>query len=118
MPHLIIEHSVNIVEQPDFEQLFSRMHWILTETGAFKLADIKSRVHPCQTYYIADGNTNNTFVHLRLEILEGRSTDVKKQAGERLLALLKETFAHSVKQKDCLLSVEIRDMARECYFKS
>lgn len=118
MPHLVLEHSTNIVESPDFENLFSRMHWILTETGAFKLSDIKSRVIPCATYYVADGNVNNSFVHLRLEILEGRSHDVKKQAGERLLALLKETFAQSVKQKNCALSVEIRDMIRDSYFKS
>ena len=117
MTHLILEHSTNIVEQPNFEQLFSRMHWILTETGAFKLSDIKSRVHACPTYYIADGNVDNSFVHVRLEILEGRSADVKKQAGERLLALIKETFSHSVKQKNCNLSVEIRDMAKDAYFK-
>ncbi|TAE28962.1 MAG: 5-carboxymethyl-2-hydroxymuconate Delta-isomerase [Candidatus Kapaibacterium sp.] len=118
MPHLVLEYSTNIVEQPDFERLFSRMHWILTETGAFKLADIKSRAVPCPTFYLADGNANNAFVHVRLEILEGRSHDVKKQAGERLLTLLKETFALSVEQRSCALSVELRDMQRDAYFKN
>lgn len=117
MPHLILEHSTNIVEKPDFEKLFSRMHWVLNELGAFKLADIKSRVHPCPTYYIADGDVNHAFVHLRLEILEGRSTDIKKQAGERLHTLLRETFAASAKERECQFSVEIRDMAKDGYFK-
>lgn len=118
MPHLILEHSANIVEKPDFEQLFSRMHWVLNELGAFKLSDIKSRVYPCPTYYIADGDTNHAFVHLRLEILEGRSADIKHQAGERLLALLRETFPSSMKERSCQFSVEIRDMAKDAYFKS
>jgi 5-carboxymethyl-2-hydroxymuconate isomerase len=117
MPHIILEHSTNIIEKPNFEQLFSRMHWVLTELGAFKLSDLKSRVYPCPTYYIADGDTNHAFVHLRLEVLEGRSPDIKKQAGERLLALLKETFHESVKQRSCQLSVELRDMAQDSYFK-
>lgn len=117
MPHIILEHSTNIVEKPDFEKLFSRMHWVLNELGAFKLADIKSRVYPCPTYYIADGDTNHAFVHLRLEILEGRTHDIKKQAGERLLALIKESFPESAKQRTCQFSVELRDMALDSYFK-
>jgi len=118
MPHLILEHSTNIVEKADFEQLFSRMHWVLTELGAFKLADLKSRVYPCPTYYIADGDANHAFVHLRLEIVEGRTSDIKKQAGERLLALLKETFHESLKQHSCQITVELRDMARDGYFRN
>jgi 5-carboxymethyl-2-hydroxymuconate isomerase len=117
MPHLVLEHSTNIAHTPDFQLLFSRMHWVLTELGAFKLADLKSRVHPCDTYYIADGDANNAFVHLRFEILEGRTADIKHQAGDRLMALLKEAFAATAKERNCLFSIEIRDMAREGYFK-
>lgn len=117
MPHIVLEHSTNIIEKPDFEQLFSRMHWVLNELGAFKLADIKSRVYPCPIFYIADGNPDHAFVHLRLEIVEGRSSDIKKQAGERLLALLRETFPESIKQRSCQLTVELRDMAKDGYFK-
>jgi 5-carboxymethyl-2-hydroxymuconate isomerase len=117
MPHLVLEHSANIAETPDFQQLFSRMHWVLTELGTFKLADLKSRVHPCETYYIADGDANNAFVHLRFEILEGRTGDIKHQASERLMALLREAFDETAKKRHCLFSVEIRDMAADGYRK-
>ncbi len=117
MPHIILEHSTNIVEKPDFATLFSRMHSVLMDAGVFKLDDIKSRVHPCETYYLADGNANNAFVHVEFGVFSGRSLEIQNQVGERFMAILAETFNDSLHERNCVVSLEIREMNRETYRK-
>jgi 5-carboxymethyl-2-hydroxymuconate isomerase len=117
MPHIILEHSPNIVENVDFKHLFSRMHTALTDMGIFKLEDFKSRVSVAEHHYIADGNENNAYVHVELAVLSGRGLDAQNEAGARVMGILRETFADSLYERTCVLSVEVREMNRDTYRK-
>jgi 5-carboxymethyl-2-hydroxymuconate isomerase len=118
MPHAILEHSQNVVDVVDPHDLFRRLHEIMTSAGPFALADIKSRVYECERYYIADGDPRNAFVHLSLNVLEGRDPEVLRQVGERALDLLREAYPESRASLNCQFTVEIREMARPLYFKT
>jgi 5-carboxymethyl-2-hydroxymuconate isomerase len=117
MPHIILEHSTNIVEKPDFSALLSTMHKTLMDFGVFKLQDIKSRVYACDTYYIADGKADNAFVHVEVRILSGRNQEMRQQIADRFMTLLQDNFSDSMHERRCVLSVEVREMDRETYRK-
>jgi 5-carboxymethyl-2-hydroxymuconate isomerase len=117
MPHIILEHSPNIVENVDFKHLFSRMHGALTDMGIFNIEDFKSRVRRTEHDYVADGHESNAYVHVELSILSGRSLDVQNEAGSRVMGILRETFADSLYERKCVLSVEVREMNRDTYRK-
>ena len=118
MPHAILEYTENVADDVDHQDLFRRLHEIMTGTGPFALADIKSRVYACERFFIADGDPHNAFVHLSLSVLEGRDSEVLNAVGKRALDLLRETYAESLASLNCQLSVEIREMARPLYFKT
>ena len=117
MPHAILEYSHNIIEAVDHHELFARLHELMISSGPFSIDDIKSRVYRADHFYVSDGNPQNAFVHLRLEVLEGRDLAVRQAVGERALALLEEIYAESLTHLHCQLSVEVREMARDTYFK-
>lgn len=117
MPHLILEHSPNIVETVDYRHLFSQMTNALMEFGVFNLADIKCRFRPCEHVFVAGGNPQNTFVHLEVRVFSGRSLELRTSLGESLLQLMRKTFADSLNEKICVLTVEIHEMDRQTYLK-
>jgi len=118
MPHLTLEYSDNLPETPDFGALFARLHAGLVEHGPFQLSQIKSRAIPCNQFLIGTGLPESIFVHLTVAILDGRPSAQRKQIGEHLLAVLREAFAPSWKNRPCDITVEIREMSRETYCKA
>jgi 5-carboxymethyl-2-hydroxymuconate isomerase len=117
MPHAILEYSQNIIDVVDHHELFRRLHELMVASGTIALDDIKSRIYRADHFYISDGNPHNAFVHLRIEILEGRDLAVRQTVGASALALLRESYRESLTHLHCQLSVEIREMARAGYFK-
>lgn len=117
MPHAILEYSTNILDDADFSHMFARLHPILVETGHCKLDDIKSRAIECEHYRVGDGQEGNSFAHLTLCVLEGRDSEMLQRIGEACLDLLQEFYAKSLEVQRCDLTVEIRPMKRDGYFK-
>jgi 5-carboxymethyl-2-hydroxymuconate isomerase len=108
MPHLTLEYSDNL----DFEvqPLLARLHSELVATGAINLKGIKSRAVRHSQYRIANGDPNYAFVHVSLLIREGRSLEIQKDATQRVMAVLKETFGYRFTDSYLSLSVDIKEM--------
>jgi 5-carboxymethyl-2-hydroxymuconate isomerase len=117
MPHAILEYSDNILDDADFPHLFSRLHRILVEAGKCRLDDIKSRAIGCEYFRVGDGDERNAFAHLTLCVLEGRDVEALQSLGEACLELLQEFYGMSLEEQRCDLTVEIRPMRRDSYFK-
>src|SRR5262245_12226204 len=101
MPHAILEYSQNIIESVDHHELFRKLHEMMVSCGTISLGDIKSRIYRADYFYVSDGNPQNAFVHLRIDVLEGRELAVRKCVGEGALALLRETYAESLAHLHC-----------------
>jgi 5-carboxymethyl-2-hydroxymuconate isomerase len=108
MPHLTLEYTDNL----DFEvqTLLARLHSELVATGAINLKGLKSRALRHSEYRIADGDPDYAFVHVDLLIREGRPLEVQKDASQRVLAALKETFGDRFEKRHMSLSVDIKEM--------
>jgi len=108
MPHLTLEYTDNL--EFDVQPLLARLHSELVATGAINLKGLKSRVVRHVDYRIADGNLDYAFVHVNLLIREGRPLEVQKDASQRVLAALKETFGDRFENSYLSLSVDIKEM--------
>jgi 5-carboxymethyl-2-hydroxymuconate isomerase len=108
MPHLTLEYSDNLYF--DVQPLLARLHTELVATGAINLKGLKSRAIQHSQYRIADGDPDYAFVHVNLLIREGRPLEVQKDAAQRVMAVLKETFGYRFEKGYLSLSVDIKEM--------
>ena len=108
MPHLTLEYTDNI--DVDVEPLLARLHEDVVATGAINLKGIKSRAIKHTQYRIADGDPDYAFVHVGLLIREGRPIEIQKEATERVMNVLKETFGHLFQKRKLSLTVDLKEM--------
>ena len=108
MPHLTLEYTDNI--DVDVQPLLARLHEEVVATGAINLKGIKSRAIKHTQYRIADGDPDYAFVHVGLLIREGRPIEIQKEATQRVMKVLKETFGHLFEKRKLSLSVDLKEM--------
>jgi 5-carboxymethyl-2-hydroxymuconate isomerase len=108
MPHLTLEYTDNI--EVDVQPLLARMHEEVVATGAINLKGIKSRAIKHTQYRVADGDPDYAFVHVGLLIREGRPIEVQKDATQRVMSVLKETFGHLFEKRKLSLTVDLKEM--------
>jgi len=107
MPHLTLEYSDNV--EVDVQQLLARLHEEVVATGVINLKGIKSRALKHTQYRVADGNPDYAFVHVGLLIREGRPIEVQKEATQRVMKVLKETFGHLFETRKLSLTVDLKE---------
>ncbi|MBC7468233.1 MAG: 5-carboxymethyl-2-hydroxymuconate Delta-isomerase [Ramlibacter sp.] len=99
MPHLVILYTPNIESKTDLSALCrvlaDEMLEIRDEAGkeVFPTGGTRVLAYPAAHYAVADGKDDYAFMYLNLRMATGRSDAVKKDAGDRLLARVKEHFA-------------------------
>ena len=108
MPHLTLEYSDNI--EVDVQPLLARLHEEVVATGAINLKGIKSRAIKHTRYRVADGDPDYAFVHIGLLIREGRPIEIQKEATQRVMKVLKETFGHLFEKRKLSLTVDLKEM--------
>jgi 5-carboxymethyl-2-hydroxymuconate isomerase len=108
MPHLTLEYTDNL--EVDVQALLARLHEEVVATGAINLKGIKSRAVKHTQYRIADGDPDYAFVHVGLLIREGRPIEIQKEATERVMNVLKETFGHLFEERKLSLTVDLKEM--------
>jgi 5-carboxymethyl-2-hydroxymuconate isomerase len=108
MPHLTLEYSDNI--EVDVQPLLARLHEEVVATGAINLKGIKSRAIKHTQYRIADGDPDYAFVHVGLLIREGRPIEVQKEATQRVMKVLKDTFGRLYEKRKLSLTVDLKEM--------
>jgi 5-carboxymethyl-2-hydroxymuconate isomerase len=113
MPHLNVEYSDNLMPHDVFLQL----NRALVASGQFEEPDIKSRLLKMDDFLIGTTAQNRAFVHVKLAILAGRSTEIKRELSKNLLAVLQNTCIWPT-DLSVQLCVEIQDIERESYAKT
>jgi 5-carboxymethyl-2-hydroxymuconate isomerase len=108
VPHLTLEYSDNL--EVDVQPLLARLHEEVVTTGAINLKGIKSRAIKHTQYRIADGDPDYAFVHVGLLIREGRPIEVQKEATQRVMRVLKETFGQLFETRKLSLTVDLKEM--------
>jgi 5-carboxymethyl-2-hydroxymuconate isomerase len=112
MPHLIIEYSGNVRSMASPAELTRIGHKTMIDSGLFSIPDIKSRAYEAADYLVGEKGSGGSFVHVRVYLLEGRSTQQKQNLSEALRTALKVPL-----EKIDQLSIDIRELAKETYRK-
>jgi len=118
VPHLVLEYTANVPDEPDPDRVLRRLHETLAKSGPFDLANVKSRLVRHEGFRIADGAPDRAFVHLTVSVLAGREADVLRGTGEALVAALRASFPRAAAERRCDFTVELREMRKDLYFKT
>lgn len=114
MPHLTLEYSANLSAPADLPRLFASCHEALARLEV-ALDDFKSRAYRCDSYRVGSGVPERAFVHVTLAVLDHRPPSFQREAGEQILRIVEQGFASSA--VDCDVTVEVRAMPSDAYFK-
>lgn len=110
MPHFHIEYSANLEEVMDMGALCDAIREAAARIDTFPLAGIRVRATRVDHCAMADGKPIHGFIDLSARLREGRPTDVKKDAIDRIFAVLKTFAAPAMATRSIALSAEIRDI--------
>jgi len=115
MPHIHLEHTDNI-HIADIMDLFKSINDILVKLVNIKVENCKSRAIKFNNFYIEPNDNNKGFVHLQINILEGRTKEIKSKIGLESLKVLKSFITKNTVGCSIQCSMEIRELKRSNYF--
>jgi 5-carboxymethyl-2-hydroxymuconate isomerase len=121
MPHCVILYTPNIDAKTDVSKLCrtlaDEMLTVLDESGkqVFPTGGTRVLAYPAAHYAVADGKGDYAFMYLNVRMAAGRSDAVKKAAGDRLLARVKEHFAPIFAQELIGITLQIDESPGQVY---
>ncbi len=108
MPHFVIDCSEQIIKLKSPQEIIQKVYDTAKTTGLFLPEEIKVRINPFQ-YYIT-GNTDDNFIHIFGNIMEGRNTVQKANLSQQIVSELKTMFPEVP-----IISINIRDFEKATY---
>lgn len=105
MPHITIEHSPIENNEISLKELASELHYGLAKHDTIALQAIKTRTVEVSNVIIGDEGMQNKFLHTTIQLLTGRSEELKQIIIEDIFKLVK-----SQSNDDYSISVEIREL--------
>ena len=121
MPHCVILYTPNIEQKTDMTQLCrslaDEMLAVLDEAGkqVFPTGGTRVLAYPAAHYAVANGKGDYAFVYLNVRMGAGRTDAVKKAAGDRLLARVKEHFAPVFEKELIGITLQIDESPQQVY---
>lgn len=115
MPHLLIETSIKL-SNAQVDKLLHEANSCLLKSGLFTEEDIKSRLYGCQQSMVGLGKSDMQFMHIRLEIMEGRPDLVKQQLiadVNRSVEVLLRVWGIN----QCQITTQLTDIPKALYLK-
>ncbi|WP_420400473.1 5-carboxymethyl-2-hydroxymuconate Delta-isomerase [Flagellimonas sp.] len=89
MPHLVIECSERILKRKAPDQVIQTVYNTVISTDGFS-NNVMVRIIPFK-HFITMGS-NDDFIYICAHILEGRTTEQKKELSTKVITQLKEMF--------------------------
>ena len=111
MPHFVIDCSESVLELADPQELMQAVFDAAAATGLFAtsgVGGIKVRLNPYRHFLNVDGHQH--FVHVFASIMEGRTTEQKRDLSERIVCTLK-TLLPNVE----IIAMNVRDFEKATY---
>ncbi|MCG3729601.1 5-carboxymethyl-2-hydroxymuconate Delta-isomerase [Vibrio cincinnatiensis] len=112
MPNLVLEYSNSVEERVNIQGLLEDLHQVTLQSGLFEASSVKSRTLRCHHWLIGDQGNSADFIHLNVELLDGRTESQKQRLAQQLIQVLSEQASQVYS-----LTVNIRDMDSACFQK-
>ena len=117
MPQLTLQYTDNIGAPVDFDLLFSQLHEVLSDVAGIKIDNCKSRAMRLSDFRVGRGEASGAFVHVDVAILAGRPLETREKIGRHMLEALRAAYARPLDELDLQITVEVRDLQKDLYFK-
>lgn len=112
MPHLMVEYTQNLAPVARIDTLLAELSAVLiAQDGAFPVGGIRARALCLDAYRMADGSSDDAFVHVTLAVAPGRAQDVLDRTVSALFDALTAHFAEHYRRRYLALSLELREFA-------
>jgi len=108
MPHFIIDCTERILEINDPQVVLNEVLETANSTGLFEKNDIKVRLNPFKYSLVQE--SDNDFIHVFANIMEGRTDEQKANLSKLIVAKLKSMFPDVP-----IISINIRDFEKASY---
>jgi len=108
MPHFIIDCSEEVIKLKNPKNIIQKVFDTANSTGLFIPEEIKVRINPFQ--YYTTGNTQDNFIHVFANIMQGRNSEQKANLSRQIVSELKIMFP-----KVPIISINIRDFEKATY---
>jgi 5-carboxymethyl-2-hydroxymuconate isomerase len=107
--HIVIEHSSNLRRQLNLPRFVEAIRQAALATGIFPLGGMRTRAYESDPYCIAGRHPDNTFVHLSVNVGEGRDHATRRQACEEIFAAACEQLRAVHAREPLGISVEMQE---------
>ncbi len=118
MPQLTLEYTSNIKLDIETSNLFPYLHTLLVDKAKAKLKDCKSRWAKLDNYLVGEGSLGAGFIYLQIQLIKGRSAEVRKEIGRKACQILEEAFQTEIKRAKPQIRVQIKEIDADFYFSS
>ena len=116
MPILNFEFTDNLKIDEKIKLFLLETHNILVQEIKTDLRTCRSSIAKISDYVIGDGNPNNAYIILRIQMLPGRTDDIKNRLGKILLEKIHNDFSSEIKKYDTQVRVSLTETDKKHYY--
>lgn len=116
MPVINFEYTDNLLIDAQVKSFLAEVHHVLVDIIKTDLLTCRSTITRHQNYVLADTASDHAFIQLSIRMLPGRDKATKDKLGEKLLAMIHETFAAQIKAHQTQIRVYLTEVEREYYY--
>ena len=109
MTYIVIEHSANLRRQLNLPKFVEAIRQAALATGIFPRGGMRTRAYESDPYCDAGRRPDNTFVHLSVNVGEGRDHATRRQACEDIFAACCEQLREVHARAPLGISVEMQE---------
>lgn len=110
MPHIVMEYSNSLEERANVQTLLEALHQAAIDSQLFDIHLIKSRAMRFNHWLVADQADVLDFIHVSVDILEGRSLEQREALSKAMLQALQAQLDFPLS-----LTVNVREMNRQVF---
>jgi 5-carboxymethyl-2-hydroxymuconate isomerase len=107
--HIVIEHSANLRRQLNLPKFVEAIRQAALATGIFPRSGMRARAYESDPCCDAGRSPDNTFVHLSVNVGEGRDHATRRQACEEIFAAACEHLREVHARAPLGISVEMQE---------
>ena len=116
MPILNFEYTDNLKIDSKIKSFLLETHDILVQEIKTDLRTCRSCISKISDYIIGDDNPNNSYIILRIQMLPGRTDEIKNRTGNILLEKIHHDFSDEIKKYDTQVRVYLTETDKKHYY--
>lgn len=116
MPIINFEYTDNLKIDSQIKSFLLEVHDILVQEIKTDLRTCRSSISKISDYVISDGDFSNAYIILRIQMLPGRTDDIKNRAGKILLEKIHRVFSDEIKKYDTQVRVYLTETDKKHYY--